>query len=337
MADLSVKYMGFHLKNPVVVSSSGLTSTLDSVINCVKAGAGAVVLKSIFEEQIMAETREEISHYEGAYSEEAQLYIKRMSLEHTIEDYVSLVYDSKKKIDVPVIASINSATLKGWTRFAERLEHAGADALELNLFILPDSSEKTGAEIEKSYINIFKEVRKLVKIPLAIKLGPFFTNVSNLVTRLSDEGANAVVLFNRFQTVSVRENEIENAPLQEGKWLSSPGEAEFTRRWISLIYGNVSCDISSTSGIRTGKDIVRAIQAGASVAQIASVLYLNGVDYIKTLLAEIEAEMVPFGDFALSELKGSESIHINPETEKMGRLQYFKAISVLNKYRHLVK
>jgi dihydroorotate dehydrogenase (fumarate) len=333
MSDIKTKYLGFELKNPVIVSSSGLTSTKESVKQCEDEGAGAVVLKSVFEEQIMAETKGLISQYDTSYSEEALSYVSRMSLEHTIEDYINLVYDSKKECRIPIIASINCATDKGWMEIAGRLEHAGADALELNIFILPENIDESSEEFENRYIKIIKEVRKLIKIPISVKLTPFFSNFANFSRKLANEGANGIVLFNRFQTVNVNKEDTENAQLKEGKWLSLPDEKEFVKRILSQLYGRIGCDLSATSGFRTGKDILGAVLCGASVVQIASVLYLKGYSHIKTIINELEKEINTFKGKKLMDLKGINSIEMNKSLQKVDRLGYFKAISHLNKFR----
>ncbi len=334
MPDLSVNYLGYKLKNPIVISSSGLTSTVESIIECVNAGAGAVVVKSIFEEQIMRETKELESQYQSNYHTEAAEYINRMSFEHSLNEYLQLIKDAKQKAGVPIIGSINAAKFAGWTKFAKRIADAGADAVELNIFIVPDSTDITAQDIEKTYIDIVKDVKKEVNIPVAVKIGPFFTNTGNIVKKLSSAGVDSVVLFNRFQTVSVNEEDLKDTRLKEGRWLSLPEDRDLPKRWIASLYGDVKCDLSATSGIRNGNDIIELIQSGASIVQVASVLYLNGIDYIGKLKSEINNRVEELGHSAIAELKGINSYALNREIVKSDRLQYFRAISALNTLRH---
>ncbi len=333
MPDLSVNYLGFKLKNPVVVSSSGLTSTLDSAVECVNNGAGAVVMKSIFEEQIMRETHELEDQYQSNYHTEAADYINRMSFEHSINEYLQLIKDVKDNVDVPVIGSINAGTLSGWTSFAKRIQDSGADAVELNIFIIPSDLNQNSLDIEKTYINIVSNVKKELSVPVAVKIGPFFTNTGNIVKQLADAGADSVVLFNRFQTVSVKEEDLDDARLSEGRWLSLPEESDLPKRWIASLYGDVKCDLSATSGVRNGADVISLVRSGASIVQIASALYLNGPEFISTLTDEIDKLLSEKGISSLSELTGLDSYSKNKNVIKSDRLQYFKAISALNTMR----
>ncbi len=329
MADLSTTYMGLELKNPIIISSSGLTGTIESIEKCVKAGAAAVVLKSIFEEEILGKTEEEARHYDVNAHPEAELYAKKVSFEHNVEDYLELIRGAKKVSDVPVIASMNCATDGEWTDFASRIEEAGADGIELNLLIFPKSVTQKSHEIEDLYIKIFKEVKKHTTLPIGVKLTSLFTNVGNLAKRLNDEGAAAIVLFNRFQTVFTEEDEADNPQLEEGKWLSSPGECVLTQKWISKIYNELTCDLSATSGLRSSLDIIRQVKAGAASVQLASVIYLNGLSYINELLKEIEVQLKDLGYESFKEVKG---MHSAKNVNKHSRSRYYKAISVLNQY-----
>jgi dihydroorotate dehydrogenase (fumarate) len=332
MHDLSVKYMGFELENPIIVSSSGLTSTKEKVLECVKNGAGAVVLKSLFEEQIMNESKNEAEKYDVSYHTEAMAYIDRMTFEQSIGDYLKLIEGCKKEAGVPVIASLNGSTLGGWMEFAKRIEEAGADALELNIFIVPHDINYSGKDIEDTYVKIFKGIKKSINIPVAVKLGPYFTNFGNIAKRISDEGASSIVLFNRFQTVNVDESDTKKPELTEGKWLSYHHEAELSKRWISMLYCNLKSDLSATSGIRTGEDVIDAIKCGASAVQLVSALYLNGLSHISKIKEEMKEVLKKEGRKGLSDIKGL-SCECKSETLLFTRGQYFAAISELNKIK----
>ena len=332
MPDLSVKYMGFELESPVIVSSSGLTSTKEKVLECVKNGAGAIVLKSLFEEQIMNETRNEANKYDISSHTEAMDYIDRMSFEQSIGDYLKLVENCKREAGVPIIASLNGSTLGGWLEFAKRIEEAGADALELDIFIIPEELTLTGKDIEDTYVKIFEWIKKSINIPIAVKIGPYFTNVGNIAKRLSDGGASSIVLFNRFQSVDIHEDDTKNPKLTEGKWLSHNDEAELSRRWISRLYCNIKSDLSATSGVRTGRDVVEAVKSGAAVIQFASALYLNGLGHIKTVKSEIKAVLKSEGCDRLSDIRGI-LCQCKTHSPDYSRAQYFAAISELNKIR----
>jgi dihydroorotate dehydrogenase (fumarate) len=332
MIDLSTTYMGMKLKNPILVSSSGLTSTADKVEACARAGAGAVVLKSIFEEDIRAKTREEASHYNESMHPEAHDYVERMSFEHEVHDYLELIQKSKERVDIPVIASMNCSSAGEWTEFATWIEEAGADAIELNLMVFPQDIQSESTEIEKRYLQIFEEVKRRVKIPVSVKLGPLFTNIGNVVKKLSAINADGIVLFNRFQTLYIEEPQLNETKLEEGKWLSHPEEKGFVHHWILKLFGRVEADISATSGIRRGEDILEMILAGASAAQVASILYLQGIDYISILRDQLESGMKQMGFSSLVEAKGRESQVMNENVKTYHRLHYYQAISVLNQY-----
>jgi dihydroorotate dehydrogenase (fumarate) len=289
MADLSTTYMGLKLSNPVIVSSCGLTGKLASVKACAQAGAGAVVLKSIFEEQILAEVAGMMEQSEPAqWHPEAADYITRYGREDAVAEYLQLIRDARRELSLPIIASIHCVTAGTWIEFASRVEEAGADALELNVFILPSDPRRDGVANEKTYFDIAAAVKKRIKIPVALKIGSYFSGLSNTLTRLSHSGIDALVLFNRFFDMDF---DIEALKLVPASYISTPEEAVKPLRWISLLAGTAGCDLAATTGIHDGAGVVKQLLAGAKAVHVCSTLYKHGVEQIEPILGELESWM----------------------------------------------
>ena len=289
---LRTTYLGLELKSPIIVSSSTLTGNVESIKKCADAGAGAVILKSIFEEQISSEIKREEGYSEediyDAYPE-AQEYLNTFMRGSEIEIYEKLIRESKKVVDIPIIASINCSDKGEWIRIAKELQDAGADALELNIAIAAFDRDLDPRKIEEEYISILKEVEKNINIPVSVKLGDHFTNICRLAFNLTKAGARGLVLFNRFYNPDIN---IEKMKVVTGNSISAPEENHNTLRWISLLSSQeIPCELSASRGVYTGEDVIKQILAGAQTVQVCSTLYRNGIEYVKQMNADIEAWM----------------------------------------------
>lgn len=300
--DLSTTYMGLKLKNPIIVSSSRLTGTIANVKKCAEHGAGAIVLKSLFEEQLLADPGKLLDQDEKYFwYPEAVEFINGHAKEQGMKEYLELIKTAKVETTVPIIASINCNTPNEWPKFAAKLEEAGADGIELNISILPFDSAVSSLDIENTYIEIVKEVKKYVKVPVSVKISPMFTNILGLVKRLEGAGADAVVIFNRFYRPDI---DIENEKIIRKNVLSGPEEITQPLRWVSLLSDSVSCDIAGNTGIHSTEGIIKHLLAGADATQICSVLFNNGVSYIGTMLDELEKWLQKKNYSAVSQIKG---------------------------------
>lgn len=345
MADLTTTYMGLKLKNPVVVASCGLTGSLKGVQQCADAGAGAIVLKSLFEEQIAAMTNAMSPSTELDPYGEASEYLEQYGMALGPQDYLELVSAAKAAVDVPIIPSLNCISSRRWSDYASQLEDAGADALELNVALLPTDPQQGGAEVEDIFYRILHEVKGRVSIPVAMKVGPFFSNFVHFAEQLTRDraegppfmvgycgpgetktnivwsGADALVLFNRFYQFDI---DIETLALKAGNPFSSSSEIHTALRQISLLAGRIDGDLAATSGIHSGHDVIKQLLAGATVVQVCSALYRNGVEHIGTLLGELE-EWMDQHDYAnIDKFRGHLSHLRSAEPAGHERLQYIK-------------
>lgn len=323
MPDLSTRYMGLDLANPIVVSSCSLTKDLDGVRRCAEAGAGAIVLKSLFEEQIEVEVKEIERHAWPAWHPEISDYIKGMGFELGPREYLRLIEESKRAVSVPIIASLNCITPRGWVDYAGQIESAGADGLELNVAIMPSDPSCDGRAVEEAYLRILEEVRGRVGIPIAVKIGPYFTSISWMADQLCRRGASALVLFNRFYQLDI---DIEKLELAPGYRFSSPQEITLPLRWIALLSGRVGCDLAASTGVHDGAGVVKLLLAGATVVQACSTLYLNGVEHIGRMIEELEGWMKEHGFSSIDEFRGKLSQRLGENPELFERLQYIKAL-----------
>ena len=325
--DTAVSYLGLKLKNPIVVGSSTFTGTVDGIKRCAEAGAGAVVLKSIFEEQILADIKKEEGYTDLYMSNpDADVYMKTFLRGNEISIYEKLIREAKETVDIPIIASINCADKGEWISFAKEFENAGADALELNIAVSPFNREITSKDIEDEVVAIFSEVKKNVRIPVSVKLGNHFTNIGNLAFRLSMAGAAGLVLFNRYYNPTI---DIETMKVVSGTALSVEEENSDTLRWIKILSSDgISCELSASTGVHTSEDVVRQLLAGAATVQVCSTLYKNGVSYISEIIAGLEAWMKKHNFNSIDEFKGKCSA---PEDIKIfERLQYLRRNNDLN-------
>lgn len=274
------------MKSPIIVSSSGLTSSVDRIKKMAAAGAGAVVMKSLFEEQINYEIGNMST---GSDYPEAGDYIRTYARENSLDQYLSLIRSAKEAVNIPVIASINCVSASEWIDFAGRIEEAGADALELNIYFLPIDKDRDPREYEKGYLHLVSEVKKRTSLPLIVKLGNGFSNITWMVNQIYVRGAAAVVLFNRFYAPDINTDDMS---FGSAEVLSSPTELRNTLRWIGIVSSQVDqLDLAASTGVHSGMAVVKQILAGATAVQVCSVLYRNGLDYIKDMIQEMKKWM----------------------------------------------
>lgn len=270
--NLSTVYMSMKLRNPIIVGSCGLTGTPEKVKACADAGAGAVVLKSIFEEQIESDLGNLAG--DSTWYPEAVNYINSYGMHNAVSNYLELLEKSRSIVDIPIIPSIHCFGKGNWVEFAKKLENAGASAIELNTFILPSDPRRTGRENENTILDIVSDIKSQISVPISVKIGSYFSSVSAFAKELDNCGVDGIVLFNRFFKINF---DIENLEVINGSLLSTPDETERVLRWVSLISPVTSCDIAATTGIHDGEAVVKHLLAGANAVQICSTLYKNGL------------------------------------------------------------
>ena len=323
MADLKTIYMGIEMRNPLVVASCSLVNSVEGVQRCTDAGAGAVVLKSLFEEQIEADTKEIQKHVWLAGHTEAYDYVRQIGIQTGEQDYLNLVERAKKAVSIPVIASLNCITPEWWTDYAKRLENAGADGIELNMAILPSDPQHNSNEIEKLYYSILEGVKKSVSIPIAVKIGPYFTSLASVGSELCNRGASALVLFNRFYQLDIN---VDKLTLVPGYHFSTPEEINISLRWISLLAGRIECDLSATTGVHDAVGVAKQLLAGATTVQVCSTLYKHGIGHLANILSNLESWMKKHHFESVSQFRGKLSQKESEKPELYERLQYVKSL-----------
>lgn len=326
MVDLHTTYLGLTLKNPLVPSASPLSEQIDTIKHMEDAGAGAVVLHSLFEEQLTLEALELDHHLSyGADSfAEALSYFPEPDMFHLGPDaYLEHIRKAKEAVDIPIIASLNGSSLGGWTNFAWLMEQAGADALELNLYAIPTDADLTGAEVEERYLQIVRNVKAKVSIPIAVKLSPYFSNMANMAKRFAEAGADGLVLFNRFYQPDVDLEELRVVP---NILLSTSYDMRLPLRWIAILYGRVQLSLAATSGVHTVEDVIKMLMVGANTTMMAAALFHHGVDYLRTVEAGLREWLERHDYVSVKQMQGSMSqIHVdNPSAFE--RAQYMRAL-----------
>src|SRR5690606_33559457 len=304
--DLSTTYLGLKLKNPIVPSSSPLSRHVSTLRRMEDAGAAAVVLYSLFEEEIRMESKtlnEYLTQGTEIYPESITFFPEAPSYRMIGPDaYLNHIARAKEALDIPVIASLNGVSTGGWIEYARLIEEAGADALELNIYYIPTNPELTGAEVEEIYLNVLRDVKASVQIPIAMKLSPYFSSMANMASRLDDAGADALVLFNRYCQPVLGLNAREVVP---NLLLSDSDELRLPLRWTALLYGRVRADLGLTTGVHTSTDVLKGLAAGATVTMMASELLQNGLGRIGEILTEVARWLVEHEYNSLDELRGS--------------------------------
>ena len=325
MNKLKTTYLGLDLRSPLIVSSSRLTSSLDNLKEAEECGAGAVVLKSLFEEQIM--------HSINAVKvpsgfPEADDYLAYYTKSYSVDEYIELIVNAKKELSIPVIPSINCYTSEGWTEFAEKISDSGADALEVNVFFMPTDRKRSSEDSEKIYLDLIEKLRERVRIPMAFKIGPRFSNLLFMLDQFYMRGLQGVVMFNRFYEpdIDVNKMEIVAAPI-----FSTAEERRYVLRWIAMTSSqDFKLDISASTGVRKGEDAVRYILAGASAVQVCSVLYQKGIPYLRTLNEEISVWMDKMNFKSINEFKGKLNWTSYKNPEAFERTQFMKYFSSMD-------
>jgi dihydroorotate dehydrogenase (fumarate) len=325
MTDLSTTWLGLKLRNPIVVSSSSLTGSLDKLKEAEAAGVGGVVLKSIFEEQLTLEAQEIESKLQAGagFQEATSSYFADIPMDYGPADYLKLIGDAKKGLKIPVVASINCISAGSWSEYAKKIEGAGADAIELNLYFLPTDPKRSGGDIEKVYLDVVHDVRKRTRLPISVKLHPFLTSIPHMVARIAEAGANGVTLFNRFYQPNFDVDKLEIANTLQ---LSRPEDALLPLRWIAILYGRVKVDFAATSGIHDGRAVVKMILAGASVTQVASVIFKHKTQHVGEMLRELEGWMKEKEYASVADFRGMLSQKSNPDPAAFERAQYIKTL-----------
>jgi dihydroorotate dehydrogenase (fumarate) len=324
--DLTTKYMGFELKSPLIAGSSGLTRSLENIIEFEKQGVGAVVLKSLFEEQIQHEIDKAYNEASGDSYPEAMDYIRSYSEEKSLSDYLSLIEKAKKKCSIPIIASINCNTASEWISFASRIESAGADALELNIFILPSDPGKEGSDNEEMYFKIYREVKKQISIPIAIKLGNYFSGLARFATRLSWEGPSSLVLFNRFFGMDIN---LEKMQYSLASAFSTEEDLHQSLRWIAILSDRIYCDIAASGGVHNAEGLIKQLLAGANAVQVTSAFYRQGPAFAAQLLSGLTLWMEKNGYDSINDFRGLMSVKKTENPAALERVQFMKYFSGL--------
>ena len=328
--DLTTTYLGLKLKNPLVPSASPLSHTLDSMKRLEDNGASAIVMYSLFEEQIAHESAE-LNHYLSYGTEsfaEALTYFPEVD-EYNLgpDEYVELLHKAKASLGIPVIGSLNGISTGGWVKFARKIEEAGADAIELNVYYIPTDPKLTGADVEDRYLDVLRSVKGTVKIPVSMKLSPFFSSLSNMAHRLDAAGADGLVLFNRFYQPDI---DLESLDVTPNVILSTPQALRLPLRWVAILHGRVKASLAATSGIHSTQDVLKMLMAGADVTMMCSALLRNGPQRLKEILAELDRWMLEHEYVSVKQMKGSMSQKSIADPAAFERANYMKA---LNSYK----
>ena len=326
MPDLRTEYLGLNLRSPVVVSASPLSEDMDNLRKMEKAGAGAVVLFSLFEEQIELEEMGHKEYYEShmeSLPEELRDVAAMNEFKLGASGYIAHLYRAKKAVSMPVIASLNGYYSGGWTRYARLLEAAGADALELNMYYLANDRHTSGAEVEEMYLQLVRDVRSEVAIPVAVKISPYFTAMAHMAHDLAAAGANALVLFNRFYQPDF---DIESQAVSPTLDLSNRQELRLRLRWTALLYGHLKAQLAVTGGVHEAEDVIKSIMAGSQVVMMTSALYRYGIEHIGNVLAELEEWLETHGYDSLDDIRGRLCVYTGGNAAAFERANYMRVL-----------
>lgn len=324
--DLTTTYMGLKLKNPLIASASPLSHKIENIRKLEDAGIGAIVFFSLFEEQVVHESME--IHYHStfgtdSFAEAQSFFPEPEDYILTPQEYLVHISEAKRLCRVPVIGSLNGFTKGGWIKYAKRIQEAGADALELNIYYLPTDPMKTGVEVEEQYLDIFRAVKGSVTIPVAVKLSPYFSAIGNMAKKLDDAGADALVLFNRFYQPDI---DLENLEVVANVLLSTPQARRLPLRWIAILYGQLKCSLAATSGIHDAKDVLKMLMAGANGTMLCSTLLKNGPQHVEKILKDMTEWMKENGYESVRQMLGSMSQRSCPNPEAFERANYIKVL-----------
>jgi dihydroorotate dehydrogenase (fumarate) len=327
MADLTTVFAGLTIKNPIIIASSGLSDTTENIVELERNGAAAVVLKSLFEEEILKEMNASMQRMSSdgfLYPETIDFYDFMETPDEATLKYLDSIRAAKKSVKIPIIPSINCITASQWTYFPRQIQQAGADALELNIFVLPSDFNNPVEENEKVYFDIITEVKKQVTIPVIVKLSYYFSNLASFLKKISNSGIDGLVLFNRFYNPDI---DIDTLEFTSGAVLSNPSDLFMSLRWIGILSGRSGCTLGASTGIHDGSSLIKVLLAGASAVEIASTIYINGNDHILVMLDELENWMNEKNMATIDQFKGmlSQSKTINPAAyERVQFMKYFR-------------
>lgn len=326
MTDLSTSYLGLTLKNPLVASASPLCEDVDNIRRMEDAGAGAVVLHSLFEEQITLESHDldrHLTHGTESFAEALTYFPDMTDYNLGPEGYLDHVRRAKAAVDIPIIGSLNGISSGGWITYAQKIEQAGADALELNVYFIPTDAEMTGAEVEQMYCDLVRDVKASVSIPVAVKIGHAFSAIANMARRLDQMGADAIVFFNRFYQPDF---DLEHLEVVPSLTLSRSYELLLRIHWVAILYGHVGADLAVTGGVHTGQDVLKAMMAGARVAMMTSALLKNGIEHLATVRKEVVTWMEEHEYESIRQMQGSMSHRSVAEPAAFERANYMRVL-----------
>ena len=325
--NLTTTYLGLKLRTPLVPSASPLSEKIDNIKRMEDAGAAALVFHSLFEEQVRQD-RHQLQYYldQGteSYAEALTFFPEQAEFKVGPESYLEHIAQAKAAVAIPIIGSLNGSTFGGWMKYARQIEQAGADALELNIYSIPSDPEQSAEDIEASYLSILASVKAQLKIPVAMKLSPYFTNFAQFARRADRIGANALVLFNRFYQPDI---ELETLEISPNVLLSTPMAMRLPMRWIAMLYGRIGANLAATSGIHRATDALKMLMAGADVTMLCSVLLRRGIGHIQVLEREMREWMEEREYDSVEQLKGSMSQKNCPDPSAFERAQYMRALS----------
>lgn len=326
MPDLSTTYLGLKLNSPLVVSASPLSRDIDGICRLEDAGASAVVLYSLFEEQLRQEEADLEYHLAAgteSFAESLSYFPQASEFQTGPEGYLNHIRKAKSSVRIPIIASLNGSTLGGWTKFAAQIERAGADALECNIYYIPTDPNISAEDVEKTYIDILHAVKSAVHIPVAVKLSPFFSNMARMAHRLDEAHADALVLFNRFYQPDIDLEELEIRP---NVLLSGPQSLRLPMTWIGILYGKIKANLAATSGVHSAHDVIKLLMVGANVTMMCSSLMRHGVNHIRHVERELRDWMEEHEYESITQMQGSMSQLKCPDPSAFERAQYMRAV-----------
>ena len=325
--DLTTTYLGMNLKNPIVPSASPLSRDIGNIKEMEDSGAAAVVLYSLFEEQITHEALELYFHtvtHQESYAEATSYFPETEVYNMGPEEYLEQIRKAKEAVQIPVIASLNGATPGGWTDYAKKIEQAGADALELNVYMLATDVKKSSEDIEKTYIEILKLVKSSIKIPVTMKISPYFSSLAGFAKKLDDAGADGLLLFNRFYQPDIDLDTLEVVP---NVLLSNPQSMRLPLRWIAILYGRIKADLAATSGVHSAEDVIKMVMVGAKITEMFAALHQYGIGHIRSVLRDIKTWMIDHEYESFDQMRGSMSHRSASNPAAFERANYMRALS----------
>lgn len=324
MKDLTTKYLGLTLKNPIIAGSCGLTGSVSKILELAEAGVGAIVLKSLFEEQIEAELQQNLDDYQTDYPD-AYDYVRQYTRDSAVSDYLEMIRKVKKQVTIPVIASLNCVTAEEWTAFAGKFEKAGADALEINISLLPSNPKKECSDYEQVYFDVLSKISQVVTIPVALKMSSYSSSLASLVSRLYWTGkVNGFVLFNRYYQPDIN---IDKMEFTSAGVFSNPADISLPLRWIALLSGLIESDFAASTGVHGADGVIKMLLAGATTVQVVSTLYEKGVGQATTLVDGLEAWMEQQSFTSLDQFRGRLAYQFSEDQSAFERIQFMKHYS----------